>query len=291
MRRIWRFFLHLLMLPFRWVRIVVKDINQFLTEEPEDSPLTDSLQKAVSNPQSLLVHLDALRKHLVRAVLALIMTTSLSFAFASRIIDLLAQPVGGISKLVAIDPTEPLGTFMRVALLSGFVLALPYIVLEIWLFIAPGLSRDSRVFGLFAIPIATIFFIGGMVFAFYVMLPTAIPFLLNFGGISSQIRPSSYIRFVTAILFWFGIGFQFPLVIYVLARVGLIHAKTLSSQWRLAVVILAVLAAAITPTVDPISMSIVLGPMIVLYFFSILLASIAERARLSKSPKLETQQS
>lgn len=291
MRLIWRLLIRLLTFPFKWIRIVLKDIREFLTEEPEDAPLVDSLQKAVSNPQSLLIHLDALRKHLIRAIFALILTTALSFAFAARIIDFLAQPVGGISKLVAIDPTEPLGTFMRVALLSGFVLALPYIVLELWLFIAPGLSRDSRVFGLFAIPIATIFFIGGMVFAFYIMLPTAIPFLLNFGGITSQIRPSSYIRFVTAILFWFGVGFQFPLIIYVLARVGLIRAKTLSSQWRLAVVILAVLAAAITPTVDPISMSLVLGPMIVLYFFSILLASIAEKSRLAKSPKLETQQS
>lgn len=291
MRLIWQLLIRLLTFPFKWIRIVVKDIREFLTEEPEDAPLADTLQKAVSNPQSLLIHLDALRKHLVRAVFALVITTAISFAFASRIIDFLAQPIGGISKLVAIDPTEPLGTFMRVALLSGFVFALPYIVLELWLFIAPGLNRDSRIFGLFAIPVATIFFIGGMIFAFYIMLPTAIPFLLNFGGITSQIRPSSYIRFVTAILFWFGVGFQFPLVIYVLARVGLIHAKTLSSQWRLAVVILAVLAAAITPTIDPVSMSLVLGPMIVLYFFSILLAMIAEKARVSKSPKLETQRS
>lgn len=291
MRLIWQLLIRLLTFPFKWIRIVVKDIREFLTEEPEDAPLADTLQKAVSNPQSLLIHLDALRKHLVRAVFALVITTAISFSFASRIIDFLAQPIGGISKLVAIDPTEPLGTFMRVALLSGFVFALPYIVLELWLFIAPGLNRDSRIFGLFAIPVATIFFIGGMIFAFYIMLPTAIPFLLNFGGITSQIRPSSYIRFVTAILFWFGLGFQFPLVIYVLARVGLIHAKTLSSQWRLAVVILAVLAAAITPTVDPVSMSLVLGPMIVLYFFSILLAMIAEKARVSKSPKLETQRS
>lgn len=291
MRLIWRLIIRLLTLPFKWVKTVFKDIREFLSKEEEDAPLADSLEKAINNPQSLLPHLYALRKHLMRAIFALVLTTALSFAFASRIIDFLAQPVGGISKLVAIDPTEPLGTFMRVALLSGFVLALPYIVFELWLFFAPGLSRDSRVFGLFAIPIATIFFIGGMVFAFYIMLPTAIPFLLNFGGISSQIRPSSYIRFVTAILFWFGVGFQFPLIIYVLARVGLIKAKTLSSQWRLAVVILAVMAAAITPTVDPISMSLVLGPMIVLYFFSIFLASFAERSRLSKTPKLETQRS
>jgi sec-independent protein translocase protein TatC len=279
MRRLFRAIWRLLTIPFRWIKNVTDDLSGFLNEEPEDSPLSDSLQKAVANPQSLLVHLDALRKHLLRAVLGLALTTALSFAFASRIIDILAEPVGGIGALVAIDPTEPIGTFMRVSLLSGFAIALPYIILELWMFAAPGLNRDARIFGLLAIPIATLFFIGGLAFAYYVLLPTAIPFLVNFGGITSQIRPSSYIRFVTAIMFWIGISFQFPLIIYVLARVGLVRAKVLLSQWRLAIVIIAVLAAAITPTVDPGTMALVMGPMTVLYFFSIFLATLAERGR------------
>ena len=195
------------------------------------------------------------------------MVTILAFAFASQIIDLLAYPVGGIEALVAIDPTEPIGTFMRVSLLTAFAVTLPYLILEIWLFVGPGLSRDSRIFGLYAIPIAVIFFIGGMAFAYFVLLPQAIPFLVNFGGITSQIRPSSYIRFVTSIMFWIGIAFQFPLIIYVLARVGLIRAQVLVTNWRLAVVIIAILSAMITPTIDPVNMALVMGPMIVLYFF------------------------
>jgi sec-independent protein translocase protein TatC len=284
MRRLLRAVWRLITLPFRWIRNVTNDIREFLTEEPEDSPLSDSLQKAVNNPQSLLAHLDALRKHLLRAVLVLALTSALSFAFASQIIDFLAQfpGVGGIGGLVAIDPTEPMSTFFRVSLLSGFALAFPYIILELWMFAAPGLSRDARIFGLLAIPIATLFFIGGMAFSYFVLLPTAIPFLLNFGGITSQIRPSSYIRFVTSILFWIGIAFQFPLVIFVLARVGLVRAKVLLSQWRLAVVLIAVLSAAVTPTVDPGTMALVMGPMVVLYFFSIFLASLAERSRARK---------
>jgi sec-independent protein translocase protein TatC len=147
------------------------------------------------------------------------------------------------------------------------------------MFAAPGLNREARIFGLLAIPVATLFFIAGLVFAFKVLLPTAIPFLISFGGITSQIRPSSYIRFVTAIMFWIGIAFQFPLIIYVLARVGLLHSKALLNQWRLAIVVIAVLSAAITPTVDPGTMALMMGPMVVLYFFSIFLASIAERGR------------
>lgn len=279
---------YILLLPFRWFQTIFREVKEFLTEEPEDTPLGDSLEKAINNPESLFVHLGALRKHLLRAVLVLGLATIVAFAFASQIIDLLAYPVGGISALVAIDPTEPIGTFMRVAILTGFAFALPYIILELWLFIAPGLSRDSRIFGLYAIPIAVIFFIGGMAFAYFILLPTAIPFLVDFGGITSQIRPSSYIRFVTAIMFWIGIAFQFPLIIYVLARVGLVRSRLLLDQWRIAVVLIAVLSAAITPTIDPVNMALVMGPMIMLYFLGIFLAKVAERGRVQDISESDT---
>ena len=276
-------------MPFRWLRSVFTDIRSFLSDEPEDTPLGDSLEKAVSNPQSVLAHLGALRRHFTRAAVVMGLVTVLAFTFASRIIDLLAYPVGGIEALVAIDPTEPIGTFMRVSLLTAFAVTLPYLILEIWLFIAPGLNRDARVFGLYAIPVAVIFFLGGMAFAYFVLLPQAIPFLINFGGITSQIRPSSYIRFVTSIMFWIGIAFQFPLIVYGLARVGLVRAEVLSSNWRLAIVIIAILSAMITPTIDPVNMALVMGPMIVLYFFGILLAKFAERSRARNLSEKESQ--
>lgn len=279
MRKLLRGIIYILLLPFRWIKSMLLEIKDFLSAEPEDTPLGDSLEKAVSNPQGLLVHLDALRRHLFRSVIVLIVATGVAFAFASQIIDLLAQPVGGIEALIAIDPTEPIGTFMRVSLLTAFAFTLPYIILELWLFVAPGLSRDARIFGIYAIPVAVIFFLGGMAFAYFILLPPAIRFLVNFGGITSQIRPSSYIRFVTSILFWIGLSFQFPLIIYVLARVGLVRAQVLIDQWRLAVIIIAILAAVITPTIDPVNMGLVMGPMIVLYFLGIILAKIAERGR------------
>jgi sec-independent protein translocase protein TatC len=280
MRRILRAIWRLLTAPFRWIGVLFSELNRFLTEEPEDTPLGDSFQKAVEHPQDLLYHLNALRKHLFRAIGFLFLTTVLSFAFTSQIIDFLAEPIGGIGKLIAIDPTEPIGVFMRVALLSGFALAFPYIALELWLFAAPGLRKDSRLFALVAIPIATLFFLGGMAFAYFVMMPAALPFLLNFMGLTTQVRPSSYIRFVTGVMFWIGVAFEFPLAIYVLARIGLVRGEMLAHQWRLAIVIIAIAAAAITPTVDPVNMALVMGPMIVLYFLSIALAYLAQRGRL-----------
>jgi sec-independent protein translocase protein TatC len=168
---------------------------------------------------------------------------------------------------------------MRVTLLSGFTIALPYVIFEIWLFVAPALKVKSRIKGLLAIPIAIFLFVGGMAFAFFIMLPTALPFLFNFMGLSTQPRPSSYYNFVTLIMFWIGVTFEFPLVIYLLANLGIVKAKTLAGQWRLAIVIIAILAAAITPTVDPVNMGLVMAPMTVLYFISIGLAYLAQRNR------------
>jgi sec-independent protein translocase protein TatC len=259
----------------RWIRNVGSEIHSFFAEEIEDAPVGDALSKAWDHPQELLVHIDALRKHLLRAVAALVITTALSFTFFEQILAFLSRPLHG-EKLVAIEVTEPIGTVMKVSLLAGVALAFPYIAIEVWLFIAPGLSRKARIWGLLAIPIATIFFLSGMAFAYYVMLPAALPFLLNFMGITTIPRPSSYISFVTAIMFWLGVFFEFPLVVFLLAKLGLVNASFLIKQWRLAVVIIAVISAAITPTVDPVNMSLVMGPMVLLYFFSVLLAKIAQ---------------
>jgi sec-independent protein translocase protein TatC len=288
-RSIWR----IIKLPFvlisRWLANIYRNTHQLLTEEPEDEPLPDTFAKTIENPMGVLEHLDALRKHLLRAVVFLVITTTIAFIFSSQLLDLLAQPVGGIEELIAIDVTEPISVIMRISLLAGFAMALPYIMFEMWLFIAPGLKKDSRIFSLVAIPIGVIFFFGGMLFAYFIMLPAAIPFLVTFMGIPTQLRPSNYVRFVTGIMFWLGLAFEFPLLIYVLARIGLIQGKQLLEHWRLAIVIIAILAAAITPTIDPVNMALVMGPLIGLYFLSIALAFLARRGKSSslESPVME----
>jgi sec-independent protein translocase protein TatC len=286
LRAIWR----LLTAPFRfialilramarWLAVISGEIHSLISVEVEDEALPDTLAKTMENPAGLLEHLDALRKHLTRAVIFLAITTAIAFTYTRQAIDYLAGPIGGINKLTPIEVTEPVGVFMRVALLMGFALALPYIAFELWLFAAPGLHRSSRFTGLLAIPLVVIFFVAGMAFAFYAMLPTALPFLLNFMGMNPQVRPSSYISFVTGLMFWIGIAFEFPLVVYVFASIGFLTHKMLIDQWRIAVVMIAVLAASITPTVDPVNMSLVMAPMIILYFISIGLAYFARRGK------------
>lgn len=265
----------LVKLPFRGV----KKAAAFMTFEPEDRSIADAFAATMEQPAGLLEHIDALRKHLFRMLIALIIGVGVCATFTEKIIDFLAKPIGGISQLQAIDVTESVGVFMQVALFGGLAVTLPYIAFELWLFAAPGLSARARRSGLLGIPLTLVFFFGGLYFSYRYLLPTALPFLLQFMGIHTIPRISSYINFVTNLLFWIGISFEFPLVIYVITLMGLIQPKLLVKQWRIAIVIIAIIAAAVTPTVDPVNMSLVMLPMILLYFLSILLSNIAYAGR------------
>jgi sec-independent protein translocase protein TatC len=279
---------NLLAAPFRFLGRVFgrigaagRGLGDFFNAEVEDEPLGDTIEKVVADPWGVLPHLAALRGHLLRAVLFLALATSLSFSLANPILEFLARPLpNGLDSIQAIDITEPISVLMRIALLSGFAIALPYIAFELVLFIAPGLKPRARRFLIFiAIPISTLLFLGGMAFAYYGMLPAAVPFLLGILDFQTNIRASSYVRFVTGVMFWLGVVFQMPLVIYVIARLGFIKARVLADQWRLAIILIAILAAAITPTIDPVNMALVMGPLILLYFVSVGLAFFAQRGR------------
>ncbi len=288
--------------PFRRVR-------DFLYQMPDDTPLVETVGTAFGSREGLLglweglaEHLVALRGHLFRSVVALTIATVICFSVSEDLMSLLAVPLGdpaaaaevgnqggvagwlekamaqgadGLDRLQVIEPTEAVGVFMRISLLAGVILALPWIALEIFLFVAPGLMPRSRIVLLLGIPLVSVFFLIGVVFCFFVMLPAGIPFLYTFLGFKAAWRPSAYFDLVTTLMFWIGVTFEMPLVAYLLAAARLINARQLASVWRFAVVISAVLAAAITPTVDPINMGLVMAPMVLLYVISIFAAMIA----------------
>jgi sec-independent protein translocase protein TatC len=133
--------------------------------------------------------------------------------------------------------------------------------------------------GLVGIPLATLLFLGGMAFTFFVLLPSALKFLGDFTSIAQFWTAREYFRFVTGLMLWIGLFFEFPLVIYVLTSLGFVKPRILVQQWRLAVVIIAIIAAAVTPTVDPVNMGLVMVPMTLLYFISIGLSYIAYAGR------------
>ncbi len=281
-------FWHWITTPFRVVgRFFSKPaqkIGNFFLEEPGDTTMVDSLQLAFEEPASFLEHIGALRNHLLRSFVVLLLCAVAAFVFLSPMLDYIAQPIGGMQELNAVEVTEPIGVAMRVVLLAAFAVALPYIVFEIFLFVAPALSRRARIIGLLALPFVVVFFFGGMAFAFYLILPAGLPVLLNFLDVPTQIRPSSYIRFITGLMFWFGAIFEFPLLAYLLTMMRILSPETLIKNWRMAIVVIAVLSAIITPTIDPINMMLVMIPLILLYALSILLSFLAGGGKKENKP-------
>lgn len=259
-----------------------KQFIEFLNYDPPDTPLSDTVVKVIESAEyrnAILEHIEAFRMHLLRSVAALALAILGSFFFTEKALHYLAGPVGGLDILKSIDMTESVGAFMRVAMFLGIAIAVPYVAFELWLFLAPGLKPRERKMGLWGIPLAALFFAGGAAFTFYVMLPAALPFLMNFLGMATEPRPDSYFGFVTGLMFWIGLFFEYPLVIYALSSIGIIKPEHLIQQWRLAVVIITIVAGAVTPTVDPINQALVMAPMLGLYFLSILFSKIAAAAR------------
>jgi sec-independent protein translocase protein TatC len=286
-----RLIFQVLVFPFRGLR----RIGDFLNEDiPEERPLIDTFSSLATEAEtraSLWEHVDALRAHLLRMVIGLAVGVGISFYFTVPLMRYLTLPVGGLENLQAIEVTEEVGVFMRVALTSGIAIMLPYIAFEIWLFAAPGLRPRERKFGLLGIPLATLLFLTGLAFTYFILLPAALPFLGGFTEIQQFWTARDYFGFVTGLMIWIGLFFEFPLVIYILTSMGMIRPEVLARQWRLAIVVIAILAAVVTPTIDPVNMGLVMLPMSLLYFISIGLSYVAYAGRRRNLSKTETEPS
>lgn len=226
---------------------------------------------------SLLQHLDELRKRLFKVFAAVIVMTALSFAFTEQAINYLTLPIGGSKALVSIEITENIAVYMRVALLDGLVLGMPFILYQIMRFIVPGLKSGEKWWLILGVPFASLLFAAGVAFTWFIMIPTAIPFLTGFIGITTQVRPANYFDFITNLMFWIGLSFEMPIVFMILARLKFVTAMQLARGWRYAIVAITIIAAAITPTVDPVNMGLVAIPLMGLYLISIILVWIAGR--------------
>ncbi len=227
---------------------------------------------------SILGHLHEIRTRLIRSVIAIIITTIISFVFAKQIFDILLLPAKGIN-LIYIDMTEMLGVYMKVALASGIVLAMPYLVYELIMFVLPALTRKEKTYVYVILPWIALMFIAGVAFGYFVLLPPAIRILLTFGSdiATPQIRIGNYISTITRLLLAIGFVFELPVVSTFLARLGIITSQWMAKMRKPWIVIAFIIGAAITPTLDPINQSLVAVPLIILYEMSIGLARLVER--------------
>jgi sec-independent protein translocase protein TatC len=225
----------------------------------------------------LLEHLNELRVRLFRAAIALVIGTAAGIVLAPEVLVFLQQPYG--RAFVTLGPTSGVVVYFRVALMVGASLAIPMITYQIWMFVMPGLMARERRFVLLSLPAVTLLFVVGVVFAWAILIPPALGFLEGFQP--TLFRPEwtaeLYLSFVTTLLFWMGVAFELPLVFFVVSLLGMITPRALLQNWRIAVVVAAVAAALITPTVDPVNMSLVMVPLLALYALSTLLVALGAR--------------
>jgi sec-independent protein translocase protein TatC len=254
-------------------------------EVPQKYSAWEALSGDASEVQeSIWDHLDELRTRLFRSLIALFVGVVASAVFTENLLKYLIEPIGGNSRLQTLGPTESVVIYFRVALLAGAIFAMPYITFQLFMFIAPGLTRKEKRYIYMALPATTGLFMIGVAFAWFIMVPAALSFLQNFESdiFRAEWTADKYIPFLTSLLFWIGVAFEMPVVVYVLARLGILGPRPLIRNWRLAVVLATIAAAVITPTVDPFNMLLVTAPLIMLYIISIGLAAIAYPRQLRK---------
>lgn len=232
---------------------------------------------------SLLEHLRELRDRLFKAVIALLIGSAIGLALSQSILEFVIRPYVAATNtiLIAIAPTEALTTVFTVSVTVGAALAMPMIVYQILSFVMPGLLPSEKKWILLGVPFATFMFLLGAAFAWFILMPTAIAFLTTIypNIFKAQLTSETYIPFIMGVVFWIGVAFEMPLIVFILAKANVVNARILAKQWRYAIVLIAIVAAFITPTPDPINMSIVMAPLLVLYVFSIGMAALARRGK------------
>ena len=235
-------------------------------------------------------HLQELRKRLLYSIIAVIAGTAMAFPFWEKVVVWLKRPAQALNNgegvpLIATQVTEAFTTSFRVSILAGLILAFPIVLYQVIRFVAPGLTSKEQRYVLAFLPAVLLVFLAGVAFGYLVLTPQALPFLLSFGGevVQPQIRVSSYVDVMVRLLFWMGIVFETPLIMLLLARIGIANARRFSRFRRYWIVVAFVLGAVITPTVDPVNQALVAIPLLVLYEVGIVLVRVLGRKE-SRTP-------
>jgi len=246
---------------------------------PPPEPQTDIEESGDGHElrMTLLDHLDELRRRLVRAVIALAVGVIIAVPLTEPVLRFLQVPYG--ERFQILDPTGSVISFFRVTLMIGAIISIPATTYQLLLFIIPGMTKQEKKYLWRAIPAITLLFLIGVIFAWTILIPPALDFLQGFQAetFKAEWTADGYLGFVTALVFWMGVAFETPLIFFVLALMGMVEARTLARNWRIAIIASAVAAAFITPTVDPVNMFLVMGPLMALYGLSIILVMIGRR--------------
>jgi sec-independent protein translocase protein TatC len=241
--------------------------------DPDDEELQDD--DGAGGKMSFLEHLDELRKRLIASVYALVFGCIVGFVFVGKIQEFIMLPLWRLmpdgTKLMYTAPTEGFMLMMKIGALAGLFVALPFIIFQLWLFIAPGLYSNEKRFAVPFVLLGTVFFVMGAAFSHYVAFPYTWKFFLGFETAYLEFRPkiSDVFSLWVKMLLAFGVIFQMPTLVFFLARMGMVTAGFLIKHTKYAVLIIFILGAVLSPGTDVVSQALMAGPMIVLYGLSI----------------------
>jgi sec-independent protein translocase protein TatC len=252
----------------------VSAVDQEISEGTSEEVFDDDLPR-----MSLLEHLDELRKRILASVIALLVAFLGSWYFAPTVFKWLEQPILRVlppgEKLAFTELSAPFMLYIKVALLTAIFVSSPFLLLQLWLFLRPGLYRRERRLAAPFIIFTTLFFVAGGYFGYEVAFPMVVNFLLGVGEDFQQVVTiNAYFSMMSKILLGLGLVFQMPMLIFFLARLGIVSARQLLRWFRWAVLLIFVIAAVITPTPDIATQTVFAVPMIVLYLVGVVVAAL-----------------
>ncbi len=241
------------------------------TTNSSSEPIYTDIEEKIMNEagdMSLVGHLTELRRRLIVMVIAIIIGAAISYYYVDTLIAILTAPAG---KLYYMKPTEAFFTYLKVSLVGGIFIAMPVLLYEIWAFIVPALTKGEKKITNLYIPIALILFCLGIVFSYFLVLPAAVKFFIGFS--TDELLPlfsiGQYIDFVIAFILPFGVIFELPLIVMLLAHLGLVSSRFLKSKRKLFILMAFIIGAVISPTPDMFSQTMIAIPMILLYEVSV----------------------
>jgi sec-independent protein translocase protein TatC len=241
-------------------------------------PDLDDEEDGASGKMSFLEHLDELRKRIVASLIGVAVGVLASFGFINHIVNFILKPTWQVlppgSRMIYTQPGEAFGLYIQISLIAGVVLAAPWIMYQVWLFIAPGLYTNEKKLAIPFVALGTLGFIAGTLINHYVTFPFMMRFFASFNTADLVFMPrlEDVFDLYTKMLIGMGLVFQMPMVVYTLAKLRMVSARFLLKHFKYAFLIIFIVAAVITPTGDMVTQAIFAAPMIGLYVLSIFIA-------------------
>ena len=237
---------------------------------------------SVEDKQTIIQHLDELRKSLIISVIAIVVASVFAFAFNEQILAFIIQPLSVLNEsLIVTGVTEAFFVKLKLAFLAGFIIAFPVIFWAIWRFFKPALYENERKYIYILFPVSIGLFVSGILFAYFGILRMVLKFFIYIAGanLETMFKVDQYVSFVIAFTLPFGLVFELPVIVYFLTRIGIIKHEMLSKNRKYALLIIVILAAALTPGPDPISQIMMAGPVYLLFEIKAYWFKMADRRK------------